>query len=164
MALPDTIWQGGQMTDLPGFTGTFDGTELFEIVAPGNASDGLNYSITSAELVALIAQYQSAALVITSGATLVSPYSVPLLPSRFLIKKTIPSASYINFLSSVNYPAPVMIRDIAGNADANPITVSFAGAETADGLSTVTINTPYGGYIFNPLPAAAGLGFYIGTA
>lgn len=49
------IFTGGQMTDLPLFTpNSFDGTELFEIVAPGSAALGINYRITSAKLGGLL--------------------------------------------------------------------------------------------------------------
>ena len=37
---------GGQMTDLPAYTGGLDLTALLEIVSPGNASQGVNYSIS----------------------------------------------------------------------------------------------------------------------
>jgi hypothetical protein len=164
MALPDTIWQGGQMTDLPNYTGAFDGTELFEIVAPGNAAQGLNYSMTTAQLAAAFGTLQTAALPILSGATLGTPLLLPVFPTRFLVKKNTPSASYINLASSVLYPAPVLIKDEGGNADVYPITVTFFGGELADGLSSVTISTPYGGYWFNPLPALIGPGWYIGSA
>lgn len=161
MALPDTLWQGGQMTDLPLYTGEFDGTELFEIVAPGNAQQGLNYRIPVDRLAALIVQLVSAAEVVSTGATVGDPYVVPLVPSRFLVQKTVPSATYINLDSSALYPAPVLIKDEGGNADAYPIEITFAGAEAADGQSSVTINTPYGFFWFNPLPAAIGPGWYL---
>ncbi len=45
---------GGQMTDLPPYTGGYDPTALIEIVAPGNVEDGINYSITLGALSALL--------------------------------------------------------------------------------------------------------------
>mgnify|MGYP001616048982 FL=1 len=152
------------MTDLPEFLTALDGTELFEIVAPGNAQTGLNYRITVTRLAALINGLLATATVVQTGATLLNPYVAPIFPPRFLFNKTVPSATYVNLQSSALYPSPILIRDIKGDADVNPIQITFSGAELADGLSSVTIATPYGGYWFNPLPTTYGNGFYIGTA
>jgi hypothetical protein len=47
---------GGQMTDLPVYAGGLDLTALLEIVSPGLAATGVNYSITLKLLAALINQ------------------------------------------------------------------------------------------------------------
>lgn len=39
----------------------------------------------------------------------------------------------------------IVVQDVGGTADANPITVATEGTETIDGNSTVVIDTPYAG-------------------
>lgn len=138
------------MTDLPSFDSTFDGTELFEIVAPGNVEEGVNYSITSLLLAQLLSLLTVSNTIITSGATTGSPYVVPSDETRILINKTVPSDSAVNIGGGADRLLPVMIRDLAGNADTYNISVSFTG--TCDGLpSPIVISNPYGGWVFNPL-------------
>src|ERR1700722_13672323 len=48
MANPNTYPSDGRLTSLQNYTGTFTGGELFEIVAPGNATAGINYNVTAA--------------------------------------------------------------------------------------------------------------------
>lgn len=156
------IFTGGQMTDLPPFLGgVFDGTELMEIVSPGNAAAGVNYGITIAQLAALIPGYSYVNTILTTGATVGTPYVVPTTVTRLLLNKTIPSASYVVLSAASTYPLPVLIRDLAGNASSNPITVTFNGSETCDGLTSVVIGTDFGGYWFNPLKTG---NWYLGTA
>lgn len=152
MVVPNPIpFQGGQMTDLPSFDeGTFDGTELFEVVAPGNVEEGVNYSITSALLAQLITLLTVSNTIITTGATLADPYEVPSDETRILINKSVASDTYIDIGGGADRLLPVMVRDLAGNADTYNISVSFTG--TCDGLaSPIVISNPYGGWVFNPL-------------
>ena len=146
------VFNGGQMTDLPVFDGTFDGTEMFEVVAPGNEATGVNYSITSALLSALMLGFVDVPTIITSGATPGVPYVPTIFETRILFNKTIGAASGVNIGGAVaRNNRPIMIRDIKGDADVNNITVTFTG--TADGIaSPIVINQPFAGYIFNPLP------------
>lgn len=145
------IFNGGQMTDLPVFTGAYDPTALVELVSPGNVNGGANYSVTLALLSAFVAAGLSAPTIITAGATLGLPYVALTTDFRVLLNKTIASASYVNLGSAVNRAAPIMVRDLKGDANVNSITVSFTG--TCDGLaSPIVIDAPYGGWTFNPLP------------
>lgn len=140
------------MTDLPDFTGDFDGTELFEVVAPGNVAQGVNYSVTSLRLALLFAQVAFTQTIITTRATLGDPYDA--LPSdlRVLLNKSVPSPSYVDIGGGAGRTLPIMVRDLLGDAETNNITVSFTG--TCDGLaSPIVINANYGGYTFNPLPS-----------
>lgn len=140
-------FNGGQMTDLPEFVGTsFDGTELFEIVAPGNEEEGINYGIPSALLAALLVQITSLPTFITSGAA----YHSVAADTRILVNKTIGSATSVVLLGGASYKQPVLVKDLKGDADVNPITVTFASG-TLDGLSSVVINNPFGYFWFNPL-------------
>lgn len=158
---PD-IFVGGTMTSLPAYAGTvFVGTELMEIVSPGNAAEGVNWQITTAQLAALLNGFSYVNTIITSGAVIGNPYIVPVNVTRVLVDKATPSATEIEFLASANYPMPVLVRDILGDASGNPITVTFANGETCDGLSSVQISSDYGGYVFNPLKTG---GWYLGSA
>lgn len=155
MVVPSAIvnvYNGGQMTDLPEFVGPFDGTELFEIVAPGNVTEGINYAVTADLLAAFIGQVQALPTIITSGATVGSHYAALVTDTRILLNKTIASASYIDLGSATARGVlPIMVRDLKGDANTNNISVSFTG--TADGLSSpIVIDAPYGGWVFNPLP------------
>ena len=133
------------MTDLPAYPGTVDYTALMEIVSPGNASLGLNYGITIAQL-ALIIGSGGAPTIITAGAT----YNSVQTDTRILVNKTVGSATAVTLLAAASYFQPVLIKDLKGDADVNPITVNFTG--TYDGIaSPLTINTQYGFIWFNPL-------------
>lgn len=145
-------YNGGQMTDLPTFAGPFDGTELFEVVAPGNVEEGINYSIPSLLLAQYIAGLIAGPTIITVGATIGSPYAALGTDTRILLNKTTPSASYVNIGAATDRKLlPVMVRDLAGNADTFNISISFTGI--ADGIaSPIVISNPYAGWVFNPLP------------
>lgn len=144
------VFEGGQMTDLPSFPGTLDLTALFEIVSPGNAQLGVNYSITAAQLALLLNGVIFASpTIITSGAV----YNSVATDTRILVNKTVGSATSVVLLSSVAYSGPVLVKDLKGDAGTNPITVTFSGGQTLDGLipAQVIINNPYGYFWFNPL-------------
>lgn len=154
MAQQDTlgIFTGGQMTDLPEFTGTsFDGTELFEVVAPGSAALGINYRITSQQLATLLQ------LLVGGAPTFVineAVYNSVPTDTRILVDNTAPQSTSIVLDASADYSFPVLVKDLDGLAsDTDPITVTFSGGELMDGLSQVVINNPYGYMWFNPLAA-----------
>lgn len=152
MVFPSSqVFNGGQMTDLPPFAGPLDGTELIEIVAPGNLELGVNYSVTTALLAAIINAFGNVPTIITAGATAGSHYAALTSDTRILLNKTVASASFVDLgLATARGVKPIMVRDLKGDADVNNITVSFTG--TVDGLaSPIVINAPYGGWVFNPL-------------
>lgn len=138
-------FQGGQMTDLPAYPGTLDLTALMEIVSPGTSANGVNYAITLAQL-ALIIGSGGAPTFITSGAT----YASVQTDTKILVNKTIGSETAITLLAASSYFQPILIKDLKGDADSNPITINFTG--TYDGIaSPLTINTEYGFIWFYPL-------------
>lgn len=139
-------FQSGQMTDLPTYPGGVDATALFEVVSPGNAQSGINYSISAADMAVLIGVAAYHNTIITAGAS----YNSVNTDTRILVNKTIGSATAIALLAASAYGQPVLVKDLKGDADANPITITFPG--TYDGVSSpITINTPYGWVWFNPL-------------
>ncbi len=142
-------FQGGQMTDLPAYSGAVDLTALMEIVSPGTAANGVNYAITIAQLAVLIPAIQFTPTFVTSGAT----YNSVATDTRILVNKTVGSATSVVLLGSASYSQPVLVKDLKGDSDTNPITVTFAGGQTMDGLTSVVINNPYGYFWFNPLTA-----------
>lgn len=139
-------FQGGQMTDLPAYAGGVDLTALVEIVSPGNAANGVNYSITLAQLFAIFSSYPTPTFIIDG-----SVYHSSGSDTRILVKKTIGSATSVLLASSTAYLLPVLVKDLKGDADANPIAVTFSGGQLLDGLATITINNPFGYFWFNPL-------------
>lgn len=146
------VFAGGQMTDLPAYPGGIDDTALMEIVSPGNEESGINYAVTAAQLAVLIGVAAYANKIITAGAS----YNSLSTDTRILIDKTVGSATSVVLLAGAAYGQPILVKDAKGDADINPITVTFTGGELMDGLSQVVIDTPYGFYWFNPLPD----GFY----
>lgn len=144
-------FQGGQMTDLPalpsGIAKTALLTALMEVVYPGTAADGVNYAATLAQLALIIGGGGDPTFVL-SGAT----YNSVATDSRILVNKTIGSATTVNLLGGGSYLGPVLVKDLKGDADINPITITFLG--TYDGIaSPLTISTKYGWIWFNPLAA-----------
>ncbi len=147
-ALQLQAFNGGQMTDLPVYPGGLDLTALMEIVSPGNEETGVNYSIGLAQLAALLGSvvvYPSPTIIL-SGAV----YNSVASDVRILINKTIGSATSVVLLGGASYGVPVLVKDLKGDANVNPITVTFASG-MMDGLSSVTINSPFGYFWFNPL-------------
>jgi len=155
MVVPSALintFNGGQMTDLPTYPGGVDPTALFEVVSPGNEDQGVNYSISAADMAVLIGVAAYANKIILAGAS----YNSINTDTRILIKKTVGSATSVLLLPGASYGQPILVKDAKGDADVNPITVTFSGGEMLDGLTQVVINNPYGFYWFNPLPD----GFY----
>jgi len=151
------IFNGGQMTDLPLFNGSFDGTELFETVAPGNVENGVNYRIPSLLLAALLSGVTTIPIIIGNGQynTPGDPYPVPNVGGRIYVNKTIAEPTYILMGAASTYLVEPLIKDIAGTVDdvGNGITVSFTSGQLADGNAVVPITSPYGGYFFRPVSA-----------
>lgn len=155
-ALP--VFAGGQMTDLPVFNGTvLTGTELFEIVSPGDPQTSLNYSITSALLANLITNLSTQIVIINNGqhTSPGDPYIVGPTVGRVYVNKNVAEMTYVQLgLASVKV-SDVLVADIGGQVTGvDFIQVTFSAGETADNLSPaeVPISTPYGGYFFRPIP------------
>jgi len=140
------VFEGGQMTDLPAYPGGPDSTALMEVVSPGNVTNGVNYAITPTQLAVLMGVTIYNPTFVTSGAS----YSSTSSDSRILVNKTVGSPTTIALLAGSAYAQPLMVKDLKGDADVNPITITFPG--TYDGASSpVTISTQYGAVWFNPL-------------
>ncbi len=140
-------FQSGQMTDLPSYPGGNDPTALFEVVSPGTAEEGINYSISAAEMAVLIGVAAYNNTFVTAGAT----YNSLDTDTRIIVKKTVGSATHVVLLAGAEYGQPILVKDGKGDADVNPITITFSGGQLMDGLATVIINNPYGFFWFNPL-------------
>lgn len=146
-------FQGGQMTDLPAYPGTFDLTALLEIVSPGTAANGVNYAITPLQLAYLILGAQSPTI-ITTGTS----YASVATDTRILSKLTVAAPFTLTMLSSSSYTQPILIKDIAGNwGPVNTFTINFSGGQTVDGLSSLVFSSPYQWTWLNPLASG---GFY----
>jgi hypothetical protein len=144
------VFNGGQMTDLPEFTGAYDPTALIELVSPGTVEEGVNYAITLELLASFLVAGAANPTIITTGATLGDPYVALETDFRILLNKIVASASYVDIGGGADRVTPIMVRDLKGDADVNNISVSFTG--TCDGLaSPIVISAPYGGWVFNPL-------------
>lgn len=132
---------------------TLDGTELIPLVQGGTT------------------KYGTAAQVAQSGgsggggggggapttATVVVTSSYNSISTDIRILVNVPSAASILLLPSASYTYPVLVKDISGAADTNPITITFNSGQTLDGLSSVVLNNPYAWCWFNPAPSG---GYY----
>lgn len=155
MASATFIPVDGRLTSLQVLDLTLTGDEVMEIVSPGNAEEGNNFQVTTLALSGFFSSYPySFRTVITAGATLASPYAILTTATAILFNKTIASASYAvaPVASTMVYPFPVLIKDLKGDADANPIRITFTSGELCDGLTELTIANPYGWLTINPVP------------
>ena len=152
------VFNGGQMTDLPVFSGTLNGQELMEIVAaPLDANieaEGVNYQITTELLASLIIQVGLNSVIITDGEheTALDPYIVQPTDGRIYVNKTIAGPTYIVLGLVDNQLTEPLIADVNGTVtDVNLINVTFTGGQLVDGLASVDIVSAYGGYFFRPI-------------
>lgn len=148
-------FQGGQMTDLPAYPGTFDLTALLEIVSPGTAAAGVNYGITPPQLAALLfgAQFNTPTI-LTTGTTYASVAS----DTRILSKLTVAAPFTLTLLPSASYTQPILIKDIGGNwGPVNTFTINFSAGQKMDGQSSLVFSAPYSWIWLNPLASG---GFY----
>ena len=145
----------GRLTSLQLLNIALTGTEVMEIVSPGNAANGNNYQVTLNILAAFFAASSGITTeLITAGATLSSPYVIATTDTRILFNKTVSSTSYAvaPLASTMLFSAGVLIKDLKGDAATNNITVIFMGGELCDGASSVVIDTAYGWGTITPVP------------
>jgi len=141
----------GRLTSQNPLTGTLTGGELMYIVSPGTQGQGVSYKITTETLASFFAAFPVLNTeIITAGAT----YNVAPTDTRILVNKTLPSPTSIIFptASSMQYPFPVLVKDIKGDADINPITITFSSGQLCDGLSSITLDTSYQWVTITPVP------------
>jgi hypothetical protein len=149
----------GRITSLSLLTGTLTGTEVMYIVSPGNAQFGNSFQVTINLLAGFFGSFPTLnPTLIKSGA---SYASVPT-DFRILVDLTVAGALAITMLPSAQYTQPILIKDIAGNlSNVNATTITFSSAQTADGATSIVMQTPYEGIWLNPLAAG---GFYVTAA
>lgn len=145
----------GRITSQNVLPAPLNGAEVMEIVSPGNAALGNTYQVTTDVLAAFFASFPFLNTeLITAGATVGSPYAVLTTDTRVLFRKILGSASYavLPTAATMLYPVGVFFKDLKGDAETNPITISFTGGELCDGLTDVQIVTNYGWVTINPVP------------
>lgn len=155
---PD-VFQGGQMTDLPVFSGSLNGTELMEIVAAPtgqtNVAAGVNYQISTLLLAELLTFLGISPVILGEGQNNVpgNPYIPGPNVGRIYVDKTLAEPTYILFNRANTYLIEPLVKDIAGTSDGagNGIFIAFSNGELADGNGPITITAPYGGYFFRPI-------------
>lgn len=141
-------YNGGQMTDLPEFSGVPPRTALLEIVSPGNVEEGINYSITIEQMAAAIVV--GVPTIVRTGST----YASIATDDRILVELFVAAPLVITLLNSSEYLQPILVKDIGGTCDpTNTITVVFSDGQAVDGLTSVTLSNPYAWFWFNPLAA-----------
>lgn len=143
-----TIPQDGRLTSQNVLTGTLDSTSVIYIVSPGNAAAGQSYQVSLLTLANYFSGFVfGSPTIITSG----SVYNSVSTDTRILVNKTVGSATSVVLLPSSSYSTPILVKDLKGDSNTNPITVTFSSGQLIDGLSEVVIDNPYGYFWFNPL-------------
>lgn len=143
----------GRLTSLQVLPTALNGGEVMYLVSPGTAALGNSYQVTTAVLGAYFSSFQfTSPTVITSGATLATPYNIKVSDTRILLNKTVNSASYLvaPLAASMLAPFPLLVKDFKGSAYTYPISINFTGGEFCDGQSTITIGGDYGWTTINP--------------
>lgn len=77
----------------------------------------------------------------------------PLVTDATLLVNRAGAVSVVMPLASARAGNPLLIKDISGAASTNPITITFTGGESVEGLTTVVINNRYGSFKLYPLAA-----------
>lgn len=141
----------GPISQMVIYTGLLSTAVMVPVIVPvgGNTSSFNNYRIPAASF----GPSSIAPTIITTGATLASPYAVSATETQILFNKTVGTASGALLPNSTTRQAPVLIKDIKGDADTNNISVTFTAGQSCDGLTTYPILLPYGGVWFSPLAA-----------
>jgi len=150
----------GRITSLQQWSAVFTsltGTEVIEIVSPGNPLSGVpaNYQITTAQLLTFAQSFNIVQVI--SDATSATPFAVTSSVARVLINKTSGTATFLTMPLASTMLTPTLIKDIKGDASSNNITLLFTG-QLCDGLSQLVIDVNYGWVEVSPLPN--GTGFY----
>lgn len=85
-----------------------------------------------------------------------SPYTI--LPTDYLLEVDTTGGAVVlqTAASATRANKPFTVKDIAGNAGVNAISVLRTGAETIDGLTSYPIDTAYGAQTFKPKLAGNG--------
>lgn len=71
------------------------------------------------------------------------------------VRKDTPAATIVNLLPAAN-ASPLTVKDLAGNAAANNITLTPNGSETIDGQASFVIDSNFAALTVRPLPDGSG--------
>ncbi len=105
--------------------------------------------VRGSSAIALVSQQAISYRETTTGWTPVASASYTVLPTdRRLWVTANPCTVTFPLASTITYD--VLIKDGAGGALTNNVSIAFSGGETCDGLSTVPINSNYGWTIIGP--------------
>lgn len=150
--------EDGRLTSQNPYFGTLEGDELTWLVAPGNVAQGNTYKVTLSQLAAFFAGNASPIYEVTEGATVVAPYPIPADAGGVLFNVNTAENHYgvAPIAASVIYQNGILIKDLLGTADQFPITITFSGGETCDGLAQIQITTAYGWFYIAPNPGGTG--------
>ena len=142
------------ITSLP-LAVSLTGADSFPIVQAGTTK-----RVLFATIAGQISPNANVPVLVTSGATVGSPFVVPTGVNEVLLNKTVGAASWVKFNLAATYGSgAVLVKDIKGDAATNNITVEFTGGELAETLSTIVLSTNYASVRLTPLPG--GGGFFI---
>ena len=92
--------------------------------------------------------------------------NIAVLPSDLvlLVKQTVPAAVNVTLpVAASRNGIPITVKDLAGAAAANPLTLVPNGLETIDGGSSFILNNNFEAVTLNPITASGGpAGWWIG--
>jgi hypothetical protein len=149
----------GRLPSQNSLPGIPTGGEVMYIVSPGNNQQGQSYKVTTAVLAAYFASFPTLA---PTFITTAEAYASQSTDTRILLDLTVAGVVTITMLPSAQYSQPILIKDVAGNLSAiNTNTISFSSGQSADGFTSIVMQTPYEGIWLNPLSTG---GFYVTAA
>ena len=147
----------GRLTSQNVLSGPLTGSEVMYIVSPGNATNGQSYQITTSVLATFFNSFFPLNPTIVNAT-----YASVATDTRLLVELSPVSPITITMLSSSSYSQPILIKDVNGTiSSVDTVTIDFSGGQTADGLTSITLQTAYAGIWLNPLTSG---GFYITNA
>jgi hypothetical protein len=114
---------------------------------------GFFYSASASALVSALAPQSR---IVTVGATIAALAS----DGDILVDLATPSAVTVNLPSSALATRPITVKDLAGNASTDNITIVPSGSEKIDGQNNLLIASDGGSFTLYPLPAPS-LGWFL---
>jgi hypothetical protein len=144
MANPNTYPSDGRITSLQNYTAAFTGGELFPLVAPGNATAGINYNVTAqqaaTQFAALVTSSPQSPNTVLAGPAFGNATATPTF--RALVPLDLPGLKRSGILTSYTVATTDMnlLLDLRGSpGTAAPFTLSLATTSNYTSNFIVTV-------------------------
>jgi hypothetical protein len=148
MANPSTYPSDGRITSLQNYTTALVGTELLMLVAPGNATAGVNYNVTVAQMLSglLPALPAQSANVVLAGPSVGPGTATPTFRSLVLADLPLGTSSFPLVGNGVSAPAYALLTVPGGGSGTSALTAN--GVLLGNGASAFNVtNAPATGQV-----------------